>query len=119
MKTPKFKINDVVNHKPDLYGETESTVTEIGRLFRNEDGLSYEERHIDSLIPEINAHIENINGEDFLVMEEYMGTGWCFNTNKMSPKLQPKEVIPFYAFSVSTTNKKMNTLWNEKSLILK
>jgi len=60
----KFKINDVVNHPPDLYGETESTVEKTERIFRCPNGRASDiiESDLDSIRPDLNPRIENIDG---------------------------------------------------------
>lgn len=102
----KFKVGDVVNHKPDLYGLTQSTVVSIDRYFQSDrHSLMINEREVAQMRKDINARIETVDGIDYYVHDGLPGL--------LSPRKDP-----FAGYSITTTNKKMNTNWSERNLKL-
>lgn len=113
MKACKFKIGDKVSHRPDLYGETKSVVIEIIRTFRDpESGIDYLEDEINSMRKDINPRIENINNIDCILHDGLPST-----PGKPWSGFGPV-CAPVHHYSIITTNKKMNTIWNERQLKL-
>lgn len=124
MKKCNFKIGDEVVHSPDLFGECESVVRAITRGFRLGDGPQFLE---DSIRQMENARVEKVDGEDCLVFVEHQGTKlnqiWDDKKQRFNsisvPATIPREVLPFYGYTISTTNEKVNTLYPERALTLK
>jgi heat shock protein HspQ len=118
MKTPKFKIGQLVNHKPDLYKCTQSKVVEIDRLFNNHDGsLAYIEHTLKSMNKEIKWEI--IEGENpVLVIHPWMSTQWDSRTGKNVPYMKPRKEIKFDTYCYTVQSPKMRTVFSERQLKL-
>lgn len=118
MKTPKFAIGNVVNHKPDLYQGTKSKVIEIDRLFNNHDGnLAYIESHLKNMNKEIKWEI--IEGENpVLVIHPWMSSKWDCESGKEVPCMTEREEIKFDTYCYTVQSPKMCTLFSERQLKL-
>jgi hypothetical protein len=111
---PKFKSGDKVTHPADLYGMTESVVSEKGaeRVFYNHDGnLAYRESDLPSMREEIKWDIEDVEGGDAVLTIH----AWQANDGDYGGK---EEVINFSHYGYVVRNEKMNTIIGESHLAL-
>lgn len=109
--TGRLSIGDKVSHKPDLYGMTESVVIEIIRKFQEGPReLVYLESSLDTMRSDLNPRIETIDGKDYFIhdaLEAEEGRPWSGIEAVKAP---------FSGYCVVTENKKISTMWSEKSL---
>lgn len=119
MRIPKFKVGDIVNHPPDLYGNTESTVRTVSRYFYNDDdNLAYIEEHLsfnDNIRWEID---ENTYDVPCLVIHPWLSNTWSDTEDKFVPKMTKIEVVKFFDYIYTVSNDKMNTMLPENKLKL-
>jgi len=109
---PKFKVGDIVIHRPDLYGGTESEVKEVTRTYAEidlpgnfiRDGLRIMESDISSIsIP------YDFDGETLTVY---------YPAGRLSPTSFTK-VYKFFGYNYVITNSKINSVYPQRNLKLK
>ena len=116
----RLGIGDTVTHRPDLYGMTESVITEYDRVFYNNDGgLAYAESHLGSMHDGIKWEVKEVDGIDCLIIHPWESTTWSCTEEKMVPCMTKKEVVKLSHWSCTVTNDKMNTMIPESVLKLK